>query len=351
VVLYFTGEGAVDQTIATGAASPTPPANVLASVTATIDGLPATVLFAGMTPGAVGLGQVNVTVPATGPDGKQLPPDDYPVVLTVGGTKSNFGNVSVGQYAAATAEYQVAMKMAPQYSYLPYNLGLPFQQFNDLRAAESMYKKAMKLAEPTPPGTSRPGAGARSTRHAEALNGLATVAVLRHRYRRAGRLIQQASREDPQSLSVRHNHALLLARSKDTQDQAEALWKQNLKQDPKHLPSLIGYSDWLKDHGRSAEAVPLYREILRQRPAYTVASIALAMALLDGGQTESAAEALREPLRRERDRPELLAAQGEVLLGENRRDDAREEFVRAEKSATNSQEKKRIAGRRHAIGL
>lgn len=66
VVVFFTGQGALDQKIPTGAARPSsPPANVSAIVTATVDGQPATVVFSGMTPGAVGLAQANVMVSAT----------------------------------------------------------------------------------------------------------------------------------------------------------------------------------------------------------------------------------------------------------------------------------------------
>jgi uncharacterized protein (TIGR03437 family) len=97
IVLYSTGGGVTDQTIATGAGSPfSPPANLLASVTANVGTQAAKVVFAGMTPGTAGLAQVNIVVPATGPDGQPLPPGDYPVVLTVDGVKSNAGDVSVG---------------------------------------------------------------------------------------------------------------------------------------------------------------------------------------------------------------------------------------------------------------
>lgn len=97
VVIYFTGQGALDQVVATGAASPgAPPANVTAQVTATIGGQPASVVFAGMTPGAVGLAQANVVVPAAKPDGSPLTPGDYPLVLTVGGLSAGSAMISVG---------------------------------------------------------------------------------------------------------------------------------------------------------------------------------------------------------------------------------------------------------------
>ena len=56
---------------------------------ATIGGQNATVLFLGLTPGAVGLAQANVQIPA------QLTTGDYPLVLTVNGQTSRSALVAV----------------------------------------------------------------------------------------------------------------------------------------------------------------------------------------------------------------------------------------------------------------
>jgi uncharacterized protein (TIGR03437 family) len=55
-----------------------------------IGGLPATVSFAGLTPGLTGLYQVNAGVPEN-----VTPGDAVPVILTVGGVKSNQVTMSV----------------------------------------------------------------------------------------------------------------------------------------------------------------------------------------------------------------------------------------------------------------
>ena len=78
VSVYITGEGdivgAVDGAIATGALSP------LLAVTATVGGVPATVLYAGTSPGIVtGASQVNVVIPPNAPSGSAVP-----LVITVG---------------------------------------------------------------------------------------------------------------------------------------------------------------------------------------------------------------------------------------------------------------------------
>jgi uncharacterized protein (TIGR03437 family) len=78
VAVYMTGEGytvgAADGAIATGLLSPVLP------VTATVGGIPATVIYAGTAPGIVtGAMQVNVQIPLNAPSGPSVP-----IVITVG---------------------------------------------------------------------------------------------------------------------------------------------------------------------------------------------------------------------------------------------------------------------------
>ena len=84
IVVYLTGQGAVDPPLQTGSVSPSMPlSQVRGTVTATIDGQSADVLFAGLTPGYVGLCQVNLTVPA------KITPGDHRLVVSVGGVGTN----------------------------------------------------------------------------------------------------------------------------------------------------------------------------------------------------------------------------------------------------------------------
>ncbi len=89
VVMYVTGLGALDHPIATGApASSDPLSNAKVVPTVTIGGANAVVQFAGMTPGFVGLGQINIVIP-------KLANGIYPVVVTQGGQASNNPVMSV----------------------------------------------------------------------------------------------------------------------------------------------------------------------------------------------------------------------------------------------------------------
>ncbi len=83
LVAYLIGSGPLDHTIATGEAAPGNPlsAETLAT-TATVGGATAKVLFAGMTPGFLGLMQVNFEMP-------QIAAGDAALQVTIGGEASN----------------------------------------------------------------------------------------------------------------------------------------------------------------------------------------------------------------------------------------------------------------------
>jgi uncharacterized protein (TIGR03437 family) len=92
LIAYLTGQGSVVPPVSTGQAAPASPLSVAtASATATIGGVPATVLFLGLTPGLVGLAQANILVPDAAPLGDQI------LLITIGGQTANGALVSIGQ--------------------------------------------------------------------------------------------------------------------------------------------------------------------------------------------------------------------------------------------------------------
>jgi trimeric autotransporter adhesin len=89
--IFGTGLGAVDQTIADGAAAPSmPPANTVAHATVTIGGQAATVTFSGLSPGFAGLYQIDAVVP-TG----ITPANDVPVIVSIAGEISPTVTIAV----------------------------------------------------------------------------------------------------------------------------------------------------------------------------------------------------------------------------------------------------------------
>jgi len=89
ITVYLTGLGALDNPVPDGKSSPKAPlSRSIAPVTATIGGVTANVIFAGLTPGFIGLGQANIQVP-------DLPAGSYPLVITVSNAASNSATINI----------------------------------------------------------------------------------------------------------------------------------------------------------------------------------------------------------------------------------------------------------------
>lgn len=85
VVVYAAGLGPTNPAVASGQASPSdPPARVTSAATVTVGGVTADVPFAGLTPGLVGLYQLNVRIPSGVTPGPAVP-----LVVTQNGVSSN----------------------------------------------------------------------------------------------------------------------------------------------------------------------------------------------------------------------------------------------------------------------
>jgi uncharacterized protein (TIGR03437 family) len=87
IEIYCTGLGAVTPAVPEGTLSPAVPLSWTAQpVSVTIGGVPADTIFSGLTPGGIGLYQVNVTVPAGAPTGTGVP-----LIVSVDGYASQPG--------------------------------------------------------------------------------------------------------------------------------------------------------------------------------------------------------------------------------------------------------------------
>jgi uncharacterized protein (TIGR03437 family) len=89
VIVYLTGIGPLDHQVETGAPAPVEPlAKATSDVKATLGGKPAEVTYAGVTPGTVGLAQINLLVP-------DIAAGEQPLEVTVGSAAGNVVNLSV----------------------------------------------------------------------------------------------------------------------------------------------------------------------------------------------------------------------------------------------------------------
>jgi uncharacterized protein (TIGR03437 family) len=92
ITVYFTGTGPVSPTVADGAVSPkSPAASATSSATAIIGSSSAQITFTGLTPGFVGLAQMDVVVPSG------LVTGSYKLIITIAGESSNPATVNVTQ--------------------------------------------------------------------------------------------------------------------------------------------------------------------------------------------------------------------------------------------------------------
>jgi tetratricopeptide (TPR) repeat protein len=198
-----------------------------------------------------------------------------------------------GEYDAAIECYRHAMKLAPQYPYLPYNLGLLYQRINRLKDAATMYQEALKTAERSRGDFVLWRADGRKPEEAEALNALGTLAEKGTAKGAEGarKLYEQSIADDPEILSARHNLAALIARTDPSSSEPEQLWKEVLARKCDHAPSLLGYSRYLVQHGRLAEAVEYYRALLKVSGDFGPAHRELGAAL---AALHQPADALRE---------------------------------------------------------
>ena len=90
IIIYCAGLGEVTPAVPTGAAAPGMPlATATAEVTVTIGGLPAQILFVGLTPGFASLYQINAVVPPSTQAG------EVEIVVTVAGQPSTVVTVAV----------------------------------------------------------------------------------------------------------------------------------------------------------------------------------------------------------------------------------------------------------------
>ena len=92
ITIYCTGLGAVANPPGTGRrASASPLSTTIETPQVTIGGIPAAVVFSGLTPDLVGLYQVNAQIPAASATGNAIP-----LVLTIAGRQSNTVTIAVG---------------------------------------------------------------------------------------------------------------------------------------------------------------------------------------------------------------------------------------------------------------
>ncbi|HVW86676.1 MAG TPA: tetratricopeptide repeat protein, partial [Bryobacteraceae bacterium] len=234
--------------------------------------------------------------------------------------------VEAGDGEAAIRSYRQAMKITPNFAYLPYNLGLIYQRLNQRRDAELAYRKAMALAPDS----------------AEPLNALGTLKAAEGKTAEAEKLYKSALEKNRNLLPARHNLAVLLSSSKNRQNEAIDLWKQNLAAKPDYLPSRLGLAELLASRNDTAAAIDQYREVISQVPGYTGARIALADQLIKANQPAAALDQLRTAVKTQSQDATLWERIGDVERSLNRQAESKEAYATALKLGADNANRKRI---------
>jgi len=248
-----------------------------------------------------------------------------------------------GAYADAIRTYQGALPLGRQYSYLPYNLGQLYQQLNEWQLAEVYYKLAKDAADRNPHIVKTPK-GNRWSERAEIWDAMGTLEASRKHWARAEEDYHQALQDDSQSLSARHNLALLQSRLGKSAE-AEDNWRRILADDPDHLPSLLGYADYLARFGTLDEAMALYSRVAQLRPQYAGVHRKMAAIWLQKGKPEQALGDLRKAAESSPNNPELLEQIGDLELQLGNRAAAETEWQNAAVHAVDSAVRKRLLGK------
>jgi tetratricopeptide (TPR) repeat protein len=198
-----------------------------------------------------------------------------------------------GNYAEAAADYRHGMTLAPQFSYLPYNLGLLYQRIHRIDDAETYYKHAIAVARQAyKDGVIVPPAG-RKPEEAEANNALGTLAGESGNRSQARHYYHEAIKLDGGSLSAPYNLALLVSAKQGRSTEAENLWANNLRLDPKHLPTLVARATYFSRERQWNRAIADWSAVLVLAPDDLTAKLQLATAYVATGQASAAIQLLQ----------------------------------------------------------
>jgi len=216
-----------------------------------------------------------------------------------------------GDYARAVATYRDAERRDPQYSYLPYNLGLIYQRLNDEDQAVKEYRLALKNA----PNRAAPlvALGALMAEHGR-------TGKARGYYRQAGEVLAK-NPEREVLLNLRHDEGNLEARSRGGLQRARALWQANIDE-ADYLPSRFAlaraYAAAAEPRGRGdalAVALSQYEQIVAKVPENIGARIEYADVLYRAHRRDEALRAIEKGLEMKPGDSSLTAAAARLKAG------------------------------------
>ncbi len=201
-----------------------------------------------------------------------------------------------GDTERAISVYDDAIRLAPQHGYLAYNQGLLLQRVNRKEEAEARYRKAAELHPEMP----------------EPHNALGTLRFEQGRTADAEAAFQRALERDPRCLDARQNLGNLFWRNKSKQNDALALWRENLRLDASYLPSRLSLAAALARSDRGEEAIGEYQRVITDAPDLVAARVRLAELLSAASRRDEARIELEEARKRQPANPAVLEAMADL---------------------------------------
>src|ERR1035437_2997796 len=231
-----------------------------------------------------------------------------------------------GDYDSAIRTYQEAMRLAPDFAYLPYNLGLAYQRINRRNDAESMYKKALKISDDPMTHTA-----------------LGYLKFLEGNTGEAEAQYQTALAKAPGLVEASHNYAVLLNRIPKRREAAFDRWRAILQNHADYTPSRLALAKALAATGsHDTEAAREFRLLVEKNPDYSAAQIALAGLEARLGHPAEALLQLREVEKREPENPEVLEKIGDLESATGDRAQALEAYGKAAEYSPDGGARKKI---------
>lgn len=234
-----------------------------------------------------------------------------------------------GNNSSAVGTFKAAMKQFPQAGFFAHDLGLLYQKMNQRKDAENAYLKAIALM----PASSEPLTALGALKASEGK----TVEAEKH-YREA--LAKQPTGQP--LLNTRQDLAILLAGTKDRQNEAIALWQQNLQTDATYIASRISLAQLYAQRNDNTNAIDQYLQVVNARPEFLGARTALAEVMIKAGRAEAALDQLHAAARLDAQNAGVWERIGDVEKSLNHATEARDAYAAALKLESEKADQKRV---------
>jgi len=209
----------------------------------------------------------------------------------------------------ALSHYQAAVAIHPSYAEGHYSLGHLHQRMGDPEAARESYEQALRI---------RPG-------YTKARNNLGNVLARLGRHDEAGALLEETLRDAPESAQAHNNLGVTLA-GQGKLDEAAARYEQALRIDPGYAEAYNNLGLVRSDQGRLEEAAEQFEQAIRSDPDYADPYNGLGVVFSRRGQLAQAREQFERGLRIDPDNARLHNNLGIVFERQNRLAEAASRF-------------------------